>query len=35
MLRRLGKLFSVSIDDLINGEYYVKRKKRRAENDKQ
>lgn len=35
MLRRLGKLFSVSIDDLINGEYYVKRKKRKAENDKQ
>lgn len=27
MLRKLGKLFSVSIDDLINGECYFDREK--------
>ena len=33
MLRKLGKLFSMSIDDLINGEYYVDREKcRKMEN---
>ena len=35
MLRKLSKLFSVSIDDLINGECYAERKKRRAENCEQ
>lgn len=32
MLRKLSKLFSVSIDDLINGECYAERKKHRAKN---
>ena len=30
MLRKLGKLFSVSIDDLINGECYFDREKCRG-----
>ena len=35
MLRKLCKLFSVSIDELINGECYVDMKKCRAENCEQ